>query len=129
MNKWKKFSLHKKITLSLLMLLLALSTPILALYMPEILIIIDFGGLELAVSYILLYFKSIISKFNQFLKSIKTALQIIHSSFENSLLINSNEYIQHQALSVLVMFVSGSIVWSLFVFVPALYLGGVNSII
>ena len=111
------------------MLLLALSTPILALYMPEILIIIDFGGLELAVSYILLYFKSIISKFNQFLKSIKTALQIIHSSFENSLLINSNEYIQHQALSVLVMFVSGSIVWSLFVFVPALYLGGFNSII
>lgn len=109
------------------MTILALSTPVLAIYMPEILLIIDFGGLELAVSFIILYFKPIILKYKQFLSSLKTTIKIFRGNFQNSVLIQSKYCIFHKLLSVFIMFISGSIALSFSVFLPAIYLGGVNS--
>lgn len=126
MKIWKNYSLKKTIIFGFFMIMLFLSTPILALFMPEFLLMIDIGGLELTVSFIILYFKPVISKYNQFLNSLKTSIQIIQYSFKNSLLIKSNYLIKHQTISVFIMFFTGSIVLSLFVFMPALYLGGIN---
>lgn len=126
MNEWKNYSLTKKIALSFLMTMLVLSTPMLAIFMPELLILIDFGGLELTVGFIILNFKPFISKCNQFLQSINIALQILQNSIVNSVLMKPRYYYSHQALSVFILFLSGSVLLSLTIFVPAIYLGGIS---
>ena len=105
---------------------LALSTPVLVHYMPELLMVIDFGGLELAVGFVLLYFKPLLTKYLQLLNFAKITHQILKNSIANSLLMKPRYYLYHQALSVCLLLISGSMVLSLSIFMPAIYMGGLN---
>ena len=59
MNEWKNYSLTKKI-------ILGVAITVLAFMVPELMVIMDFGGIELAVGFLMMYYKPLILKYNQF---------------------------------------------------------------
>jgi len=118
MSDWKNYSLIKK-------LLIGIAITLIALVSPELMIIMDFGGIELALSFLLLYFKPFIVWLEKQIQSITNILRLIKLTFERSSLIQQNVFLAHFTTSLLIMILSSSILISMSTILPALYLGGV----
>jgi hypothetical protein len=117
MSNWKVLSLLQKVVLGLLIIVTAAVAP-------EMVLLLDFGGIELAFSFLLLYYKPLYiwlqSKFHWAYSQIKLVCVV----FFNSGLFQPKVFTTHAAFCLVAMLVTGSLVLSVGLFLPAMLVNG-----
>ena len=118
MRNWRVLSLIQKVILGLLILVAAAIAP-------EIVLLLDFGGIELALSFLLLYYKPLYlwlqSKFHWVYSQIKLFCII----FFNCGLFQPKIFTTHAVFCLVAMFVTGSLAFSVGLFLPAMLVNGI----
>jgi hypothetical protein len=117
MKDWKSFSLVKKITIGVVIIIFANLSPELMLFM-------DVGGIEMAFSFLLLYYKSLLDWFQKQIDSIKEFLLAFHQIIINSSLMSPRVYFTHSVYSLCAMWLTGAVVFSMVFMLPALFVTG-----
>ncbi len=116
MKNWQELNVWQKIVIGSLVMLAAIISP-------ELMLFIDIGGIELAFSFLLLYYKTLIAWFELQITKCKTFLATFHTTLMNSVLGRPQFLTFHAAYCVLVFFVTGSLLFSLGFVGPACFIG------
>ncbi len=106
MKKWQDLGIISRILLGILFLAAAM-------IMPELMLIIDVGGLEMVFGFFVLYIKAIVTWFNYKLDQIKSVLNVVTDIVMNSSVANPKTLSVHAVYCVLVFLGSGSLLFSM----------------
>ena len=118
MRNWESLSLIQKVAIGLLI-------TIAAAFAPELMMLVDFGGIELAFSYLLVYFKPIIVWLQETLKWASSHIGIAKVAISNSALFQPKVFTTHAVFCTVAMVLTGSFVLSTAFFLPALMANGI----
>ena len=118
MIKWKDLGLLNQVIIGVLFFGAAI-------IMPELMFVIDLGGLELAFGFLVLYFNSIIAWFNHKLNKVKTVLNIVVGIVLNSSVAKPKTLTVHAVYCALVLFGSGSLLFSMSFFFQGILINAV----
>ncbi len=119
MKDWQSFSWIKKLILGLVITLLALVSP-------ELMLFVDIGGIEMALSFLLLYYKPLIVWIQNRFDEIEDYFMMIHHVIINSSLMKPKVFITHSIYGLVAMWFTGAIVFSMGFMLPALFVTGVT---
>lgn len=117
MCKWNELSLTQKLLISLFIVFAAFAGP-------EMMLLIDIGGLELAFGALAMYFKSAIDWFKTKINWYHSQIQIIKVGFLNSAILQPKVFTTHAVFCSIAMILTGSLVLSLGFLLPALLANG-----
>ena len=114
MKDWKYYSRIKKFIIGIFVIFLALLSP-------ELMLFIDVGGIEMAFSFLLVYYKTFFDwaqkRINWFVEFFTVIKYIIY----NSSIMNPKVFISHSIYSLFVMWFTGAILFSFGCVLPALF--------
>jgi len=119
MLDWKSLNLFKKNLLTIIITLLAIMSP-------ELMLFIDVGGIEMALSFLLLYYKPVIVWFQNKIDDINDFLSSCKHLIVNSSIIKTKVFISHSIAATLTMIFTGSLFISLSPLVPVMFISGVS---
>ncbi|MGJ8664175.1 MAG: hypothetical protein ACSHWU_11010, partial [Marinicella sp.] len=97
-----------------------------AMIMPELVYLIDLGGIELILGFMVLYVKSLIAWFELRIAEIKRFIDVVYQTLLNSALSRPHVLSFQVVYSLMVMGITGSVLFSLSFIGPVLL---VNSIV
>ncbi len=117
MNSQQDLKLWQKIIFGLVVL-------VATIMLPELLYIIDLGGIELIFGFLVLYFKSIIIWLEQKLAEFKSFISAIYTVFLNSALSRPKVLSLQAVYCGLVLSITGSLVFSMSFVFPVLFMSG-----
>ncbi len=117
MKNWQELNLWQKLVFGALVLLAAMLSP-------ELMLFIDVGGIELAFGFLVLYYKALIAWFELQLNRFKNFIKTWHTVLIHSALGRPRVLSFHAVYCALVFFVTGSLVFSLSFLAPASLLNG-----
>ncbi|MCO7224114.1 hypothetical protein [Pleionea sp. CnH1-48] len=117
MDNWKELSLIKKILIGTMII-------VAAFFAPELMILIDVGGIDLAFGFLLYYYKPVIEWFKAKIDAIKAELQIARDIIVNSALSRPKVFTLNTAYCSICLLVTGSLLFSFSFFLPALMVSG-----
>ena len=118
MDSWKELSLTKKI-------LIGAAIIVAASFAPELMILVDVGGIELALGFLLFYFKPIVEWFMHKKQAIVEELQIAEDIILASALARPKVFTLNAVYCTVFMLVTCSFLFSFSFFLPALFVSGV----
>ncbi len=118
MNRWKDLNFLYKVIIGALLLAGAF-------IMPELMFVLDIGGLEMAFGFLVLYYKSILTWFEHKLDSIRSILNTVFDVLINSSVATPKTFSVHAVYCVLVLFGSGSLLFSMSFFCHGILIKGV----
>ncbi len=118
MKKWQDLSVISRILFGVLFLAAAM-------IMPELMFIIDLGGLELVFGFLILYFKAIVTWFGYKLEKVKSVLNVFIDIVMNSSVAKPKTLSVHAVYCVLVLFGSGSLLFSMSFFFQGMLVSAV----
>ena len=118
MRNWESLSLIQKVAIGLLI-------TIAAAFAPELMMLVDFGGIELAFSYLLVYFKPLVVWLKHKVKVVSEHINISKVAFSNSALFQPKVFTTHAVFCSVAMVLTGSFVLSTAFFLPALMANGI----
>jgi hypothetical protein len=118
MKKWKDLGLISQVIIGVLFFGAAI-------IMPELMFVIDLGGLELVFGFLVLYFNSIIAWFSHKLNAIKSVLKIAVEIVLNSSVAKPKILTVHAVYCALVLFGSGSLLFSMSFFFQGILINAV----
>jgi hypothetical protein len=119
MNDWNNYSWIKKIILGLVITLLAFTSP-------ELMLLIDVGGIEMALSFLLFYYKPLINWFQNRIDIFEQYGLILKHITLNSSLMKPKVFLTHSIYSLVAMWFTGAIIFSMGFMLAALFVSGVN---
>ena len=117
MKEWKDLSWIEKLVLGFIIIIAAHLSP-------ELMLFVDVGGLEMALSFLVVYYKQWLIWGNKRIKEIKGFCSAICEIFINSSLMKPKVFITHSIYGLTVMWFTGAIVFSMGFMVPALFVTG-----
>jgi hypothetical protein len=115
---WEKLSMFQKV---LFVVVISLAVP----FMPELIFLADAGGVELVFTFLVLYFKPIITKVQMVIDKLKVEVAIASSAFKSSAFYQPKVFALQGVFSVVAVIVTGSFIYAGVFFMPALILNGV----
>ena len=118
MDNWKELSLTKKVILGSAIILAAS-------FAPELMILVDVGGIELALTFLLFYFKPAIEWCKCKKQEIDEDLQIAKVIILNSALASPRILTLNTIYCSFFMLITGSLLFSFSFFIPVLFVSGV----
>jgi len=118
MNSWKDLSLTKKIIFGALII-------VATIFAPELMILVDVGGIDLAFGFLLFYYKPTIEWFKSKIYALKNNLQIARDIILNSALVRPKIFVVNAVYCGIFLLVTGSVLFSYGLFLPALFINGV----
>ena len=92
--------------------------------MPELLPLIDMGGIELIFGFIVLNIKNVVAWFNAKLVQVNETVQIIKDAFLGSALARPKTFIAHASVCTAVLVITGSLVLSVSFLLPVIMVNG-----
>lgn len=113
MSNWKELGIIQKVILGLF---IAVS----AFLAPEVMLLLDFGGMELAFGFLLVYCKPLIIWLQPKINWVTSQVNIIKIGFLNSALCQPKVFTTHAAFCSVAMVLTGSFVLSVGFLLPAL---------
>ena len=116
MLRWQDLKVWQKLSVVLLAL-------IASMMMPELMFIMDLGGIELVFSFMVLYYQSIIAWFDKKITALKTVVFILHTQFNNSLLSRPRVLFSHAVYCITVFSFTSSLMFSMSFLTPAFFMG------
>lgn len=112
-DKWITLKTWQKVVLALLLIAMV---P----FMPELLIVVDFGGLEMLVGLSIMYFKSLqmlfLSQYDKFCQK----LLIMKLALSENSINQPSTFAVHSLASISVLFITGSVALSCAIWLPAM---------
>jgi len=117
MSNWKELSLIQKVFIGLFIAAAAFVGP-------EMMFLLDIGGIELACSALFLYFKPLIDWLQPKIKWISIQIHIAKIAFVNSAVFKSKVFTTHAVFCSVAMVLTGSFILSVGFFLPALLANG-----
>jgi len=117
MRNWHDLSLIQK-------LLIGLFIAAAAFVGPEMMLLIDIGGIELAFGALVMYFKPLIVWLQPKINWLYSQIQIIKVGFINSAILRPKVFTTHAVFCSVAMILTGSFVLSIGFFLPALLANG-----
>ena len=118
MDNWKELSLIKKIFVGAAIL-------VLVSFAPELMILVDVGGIELAFGYLLVYYKPLIEWLRSKYQAIIEDLKIAREIFFSSALARPKVFTVNAIYCTVFMLMTGSVFLSFGFFLPALFVSGI----
>jgi Na+/pantothenate symporter len=118
MRNWENLSLIQKVVIGLLI-------TIAAAFAPELMMLVDFGGIELAFSFLLVYCKPLIVWLQPKVNWVSSQINIAKAAFLNSALCQPKVFTTHAVFCSVAMVLTGSFVLSIALFLPALMANGI----
>ncbi len=117
MSNWKDLSLIQKVVIGLLIAVSAFAAP-------EMMMLLDFGGMELAFGFLLVYCKPFIVWAQPKINWVSSQINIAKVGFLNSALFQPKVFTTHAVFCSVAMILTGSFVLSVGFFLPALLANG-----
>ncbi len=117
MRNWKDLSLIQKVVIGLLIAVSAFAAP-------EMMMLLDFGGMELAFGFLLVYCKPFIVWAQPKINWVSSQINITKVGFLNSALLQPKVFTTHAVFCSVAMILTGSLVLSVGLFLPALLANG-----
>jgi hypothetical protein len=117
MRNWNDLSLIQKLLIGLFIVFAAFAGP-------EMMFLIDIGGLELAFGALAVYFKPTIDWLQLKINWLYSQIQIIKIGFLNSAIFQPRVFTTHAVFCSVAMILTGSLVLSVGFFLPALLANG-----
>jgi hypothetical protein len=117
MRNWNDLSLIQK-------LLIGLFIAVAAFAGPEMMFLIDIGGIELAFGALVMYLKPLITWLQPKINGLYSQVNIIKIGFLNSALFQPKVFTTHAIFCSVAMILTGSFVLSVGFFLPALLANG-----
>ena len=96
----------------------------LVLLMPEILPLLDMGGIELIFGFIVLNIKSMIAWFNSKFLQLNETIKIVIDSFLGSALARPNTFVAHAGICTVALVLTGSLMLSVSFLLPVIMVNG-----
>ena len=93
-------------------------------FAPELMLIVDFGGMELVFGFLMIYYQPIILRIKRVIASIEQTFVLLSIAVKNSLIVQPKVYLTHSIMSVCVLFFTGSLMYSVALFMPVLMMNG-----
>ena len=90
---------------------------------PELMLFIDIGGMELVFGFLTLYYQNIIVWFERKIMAMKAFISITQTVLTNSVLGQSKVLSFHAVYCTVVFSMTGSLLFSMSFFTPALFIG------
>ena len=118
MSNWKDLSLIQKVIIGLFIVAAAFAGP-------EMIFLIDIGGIELAFTALFLYFKPLLVWLQPKVNWIALQVNIAKVAFLNSALFKPKVFTTHALFCSIAMILTGSFVLSVGFFLPALLANGI----
>jgi hypothetical protein len=115
---WEKLSTFHKVVF---VVFISFLVPL----MPELILLADAGGVELVFTFLVLYFKPILTKVQMVIYKLKVDLAIAGSAFKSSAFYQPKVFTLQAVFSVVAVIVTGSFIYAGVFFMPALILNGV----
>jgi hypothetical protein len=116
----KIFEKYPKLKPVLMCLLILVAAP----FALELLIFLEFGGIEVAFTCLMMILKPFTTWATPRLQAIKDTLAALFCTLLRHPISNSRVYFTHVTASLFVLFVTSSLFLSVFLWVPALIYGG-----
>jgi hypothetical protein len=117
MRNWNDLSLIQKLLIGLFIAFAAFAGP-------EMMFLIDIGGIELAFGALVMYFKPLIIWLQPKLNWLYSQIKITKVGFLNSAIFQPKVYTTHAVFCSVAMILTGSLVLSVGFFLPALLANG-----
>ena len=115
MNSWKELGLTKKIIVGAVII-------VAASFAPELMILVDVGGIDLALGFLIFYFKPTIEWFKRTKQEVLDELQITRDVILNSALARPRVFTLNTMYCSLFLFMTGSLIFSFGFLLPALFI-------
>jgi hypothetical protein len=119
LKAWKKLNWIEKI-------ILLLVAPLLAVWLPELMLFVDIGGLEMAIGFLLIYYKQVLVRFQNRIKEVEDFCSVINQIIINSSLMKPRVFLTHSAYGLVAMWFTGALVFSFGFMMPALFVLGTS---
>jgi hypothetical protein len=113
MNNWKDFSLIKKIIIGLLIAIVAIAAP-------EIMILVNLGGMEMTLGFLLLYYKSVFELLKTKQELVYIWLKVAYAAFMNSAVLKPKMFTIQAIFCIVALSLTDSLALSIAFFLPAL---------
>ena len=117
MHSWKNLSSWQKTLVSIVVLSAVI-------VMPELLPLIDIGGIELIFGFIVLNYKNAIHWLKEKFIQLKTLIDILAHALLASAICRPKNFIIHGAACSLALFVTGSLLFSTSLLLPIMMMNG-----
>lgn len=117
MQSWKNLSLWQKALISIVVLSAVV-------VMPELMPLIDIGGIELIFGFIVLNYKNAVHWFHVKREQFKVLMNTVTYALLTSALCRPKVFIIHGGVCSLALFVTGSLVFSTALLLPILMMNG-----
>ncbi|WP_448563301.1 hypothetical protein [Thalassotalea ganghwensis] len=117
MNQWKELTTFQKALVGLFIFAAALAGP-------EMLFLLDMGGIELAFGALVVYFNPLILRCQQLYRRARLELQILKSSVLSSSLLKPRVFTTHAAFCVIALTLTSSYIFAVSFFLPAILVNG-----
>lgn len=118
MKNWEDLTLLQKIFFGSFILTIAVLAP-------EFALLIQFGGIEVAFAFLLIYLKPAISWFEAKYSQLESRVLLAYFSFKQSASTKPSVFITQAAFCCLALFITGSAALSFTFFMPALLFNSV----
>ena len=119
MKDWQSLSLLKKIGVGLVIVILANLSPELMLFM-------DVGGIEMAFSFLVLYYKQFLIRLQSWFQEVQNFCFAVNQVIINSSLMKPKVFIAHSTYGLFAMWFTGAIVFSMGFMLPALFVSSMG---
>ncbi len=96
-----------------------------AVFAPEIALLVQFGGIEVAFAFLALYLAPILGHINNHYKKVKHAASLALISYQTSASAKPKVFFVQAAFCCIGFAVTGSLAFSVFFFMPSIVLNGV----
>ncbi|MGB0836044.1 MAG: hypothetical protein ACPGR2_16145 [Psychrobium sp.] len=117
MQSWKNLSMWQKGLISILVLCAVV-------LMPELMPLIDIGGIELIFGFIVLNYKNAVHWFNEKCNQLKALVDTVTGALLTSAICRPKNFIIHGAACSLALFVTGSLLFSTSLLLPIMMMNG-----
>ncbi|MGB0899028.1 MAG: hypothetical protein ACPGSN_07230 [Psychrobium sp.] len=118
MQSWKKLSSWQKALVSIVVLSAVV-------VMPELLPLIDIGGIELIFGFIVLNYKNAVHWFTAKARHMSAIISIVKHAISASVLCRPKVYIIHAGICSLALLITGSLVISTSFLFPVILMNGI----
>ena len=118
MKSWNELNKFQKVFLAICIISMAM-------FVPEIMYLVDLGGIELMFAFIAASIKPISLWVSLRFKALKDAISLVFIAFQNSASARPNVFITQAAFCVLALFITHSWVFAFSFFAPSMLLNGV----
>ena len=117
MRNWEELSFTNKLIVGLLII-------IAASFAPELMLLVDFGGIELAFTFLLLYCKPLITWLTAKYSVMTYHANIARVAFINSTFFQPRIFVAQAVFCCLVVLITGSVIFSTGFLLPGLLVNG-----